>query len=70
MGTNPNIKRWGLFRTEGPHDAVRRYQLARLEEVSLAYPAPGNEPPRRQPVAAPEPLRETSPARDAGKRAA
>lgn len=43
MNHSPNIKRWGLFRSDGPHDAVRRYQLARLEEVSLAYPAPGNE---------------------------
>ena len=47
MGNPQNIKRWGLFRTDGPHDAVRRYQLARLEEVALAYPVPGSEPPLR-----------------------
>ena len=48
MGNTPNIKRWGLFRTDGPHDAVRRYQLARLEEVALAYPVPGSERPHRR----------------------
>lgn len=47
MGNPPNIRRWGLFPTNGPHDAVRRYQLARLEEVALAYPVPGTEPPAR-----------------------
>lgn len=65
MSANPKIRRWGLFPMEGSHDAVRRYQLARLEEVALAYPVPGTEPPPRpqpQPLggearleAAPEP---------------
>lgn len=50
MGTNPNIRRWGLFPKERSHDAVRRYQLARLEEVALAYPVPGTEPPPRPQV--------------------
>ena len=49
MGNPPNIKRWGLFRSDGPHDAVRRYQLARLEEVALAYPVPGSDRSRNPP---------------------
>ena len=54
MGNTPNIRRWGLFRTDGPHDAVRRYQLARLEEVALAYPVPGSDRPPVREVREPE----------------
>ena len=46
MNNSPNIKRWGLFRTDGQQEVVRRYQLARLEEVALAYPVPGSGAPK------------------------
>ena len=59
MHSNPNIKRWGLFRMDESRDVVRRYQLARLEEVALAFPVQGTEPARRRrPSGGGSPLRE------------
>ena len=38
MQQNPRIRRLGLIPISQPGEGVRRYMLARLEEVSLATP--------------------------------
>jgi hypothetical protein len=49
MSENSSFRRLGLVRMDGPHDAVRRYKLARLEEVALAWPAPDQDGQKRPP---------------------
>lgn len=62
MDTGSEIRRWGLVRMDGPHDAVRRYKLGRLEEVALAWPAPDQEPrPRPRPVRLKPPAADAAP---------
>jgi hypothetical protein len=38
MQPNPRIKRLGLIRVSQPDEGVRRYLLARLDDISLATP--------------------------------
>jgi hypothetical protein len=38
MGNNPRIRRLGLIRVSEPDEGVRRYLLARLDDISLATP--------------------------------
>jgi hypothetical protein len=43
MGTNnPRIRRIGLIRVSEPDEGVRRYLLARLDDLSLATPPGSN----------------------------
>jgi hypothetical protein len=44
MGGNPRIRRLALIPFEGPNDELRRYRLARMDEIALATP------PDRSPV--------------------
>ena len=54
MNTNPRIRRLALVAVEGPHDELRRYRLARMDELALATPPypPIAEPGIRPPVQA------------------
>ena len=38
MGVNPRIRRLTLVPFEGPDDELRRYRLARMDEIALATP--------------------------------
>jgi hypothetical protein len=38
MHQNPRIRRLGLIRVSEPDEGVRRYLLARLDDISLATP--------------------------------
>jgi hypothetical protein len=38
MGGNPHIRRLTLVPFEGPDDELRRYRLARMDEIALATP--------------------------------
>lgn len=38
MGANPHIRRLALVPFEGPDDELRRYRLARMDEIALATP--------------------------------
>jgi hypothetical protein len=38
MPHNPRIRRLALVPVEGPHDELRRYRLARMDELALATP--------------------------------
>ena len=38
MGANPRIRRITLVPFEGPDDELRRYRLARMDEIALATP--------------------------------
>jgi hypothetical protein len=38
MGANPRIRRLALVPFEGPDDTLRRYRLARMDEIALATP--------------------------------
>ena len=38
MHQNPRIRRLGLIRVSQPDEGVRRYLLARLDDISLATP--------------------------------
>jgi hypothetical protein len=38
MGANPRIRRLALVPFEGPDDELRRYRLARMDEIALATP--------------------------------
>ena len=38
MQQNPRIRRLGLIRVSQPDEGVRRYLLARLDDISLATP--------------------------------
>jgi hypothetical protein len=38
MGANPRIRRLTLVPFEGPDDELRRYRLARMDEIALATP--------------------------------
>jgi hypothetical protein len=38
MQHNPRIRRLGLIRVSQPDEGVRRYLLARLDDISLATP--------------------------------
>jgi hypothetical protein len=38
MERNPHIRRLGLIRISQPDEGVRRYLLARLDDISLATP--------------------------------
>jgi hypothetical protein len=42
----PRVNRIGLVPVSQPGEAVRRYRLARLEDVSLATPVSGSLPRR------------------------
>jgi hypothetical protein len=50
MAGNPRIRRLTLVPFEGPNDELRRYRLARMDEIALATPpdrslADAREPP-------------------------
>jgi hypothetical protein len=38
VAANPRIRRLALVPFEGPDDALRRYRLARMDEIALATP--------------------------------
>ena len=38
MAGNPRIRRLALVPLEGPDDQLRRYRLARMDELALATP--------------------------------
>ena len=38
MGANPRIRRLALVPYEGSDDRLRRYRLARMDEIALATP--------------------------------
>jgi hypothetical protein len=38
MAANPHIRRLTLIPFEGPDDTLRRYRLARMDEIALATP--------------------------------
>ena len=38
MGANPRIRRIALVPFEGPDDELRRYRLARMDEIAIATP--------------------------------
>jgi hypothetical protein len=38
MAANPRIRRLALVPFEGPDDELRRYRLARMDEIALATP--------------------------------
>jgi hypothetical protein len=38
MAANPRIRRLALVPFEGPDDTLRRYRLARMDEIALATP--------------------------------
>jgi hypothetical protein len=38
MDANPRIRRLALVPFEGPDDTLRRYRLARMDEIALATP--------------------------------
>jgi hypothetical protein len=38
MGANPRIRRLALVPFEGPDDQLRRFRLARMDEIALATP--------------------------------
>jgi hypothetical protein len=42
MHQNPRIRRLGLIRVSQPDEGVRRYLLARLDDISLATPPNGD----------------------------
>jgi hypothetical protein len=42
MPANPRIRRLGLIRVSHPDEGVRRYLLARLDDISLATPPTRN----------------------------
>ena len=42
MPHNPRIRRLGLIRVSEPDEGVRRYLLARLDDISLATPYSDN----------------------------
>jgi hypothetical protein len=44
MHQNPRIRRLGLIRVSQPDERVRRYLLARLDDISLSTPALGSPP--------------------------
>jgi hypothetical protein len=45
MHQNPRIRRLGLVRVSQPGEGVRRYLLARLDEISLSTPPVPGIPP-------------------------
>jgi hypothetical protein len=45
MHQNPRIRRLGLIRVSQPDEGVRRYLLARLDEISLSTPPVLDTPP-------------------------
>lgn len=47
MGTNPRIRRLTLIPLEGPDEELRRYRLARMDEIALATPPDPSLPERR-----------------------
>ena len=47
MGANPRIRRLALVPFEGPDDELRRYRLARMDEIALATPPDPSLPERR-----------------------
>ena len=47
MGANPRIRRLTLVPFEGPDDELRRYRLARMDEIALATPPDPSLPERR-----------------------
>jgi hypothetical protein len=61
MAANPRIRRLTLIPFEGPDDELRRYRLARMDEIALATPPDpslaerrnGQSPSRKVPDAAP-----------------
>jgi hypothetical protein len=52
MGANPRIRRLALVPFEGPDDELRRYRLARMDEIALATPPDPSLPERRNGSAA------------------
>jgi hypothetical protein len=38
MGGDPGIRRLTLIPASGPTDEIRRYRLAHLDEIALAWP--------------------------------
>jgi hypothetical protein len=49
---NPRVRRIGLIRVSETDEGVRRYLLARLDEISLATPAQPAKPALRQAASA------------------
>jgi hypothetical protein len=61
MEGNPGITRLTLIPAPGPTDEIRRYRLARMDDVALAWPPDqpegstgGGEPPEKGDDAPPE----------------
>ncbi len=50
MGNNPRIRRLGLIRVSEPDEGVRRYLLARLDDISLATPHSNGNGSARSPL--------------------
>lgn len=48
MAGNPRIRRLALVPFEGPNDELRRYRLARMDEIALATPPDRSLIDRRQ----------------------
>jgi hypothetical protein len=44
------VRRLAIVRLGGPDDGVRRYRLARLDEIALASPPEKALPPEAEPV--------------------
>jgi len=47
MDANPRIRRITLIPYEGPDDELRRYRLARMDEIALATPPERSSPEPR-----------------------
>jgi hypothetical protein len=61
MGANPRIRRLALVPFEGPDDELRRYRLARMDEIALATPPDPSLPERRNGDAADGAIADASP---------
>ena len=67
MAANPRIRRITLVPYEGPDDELRRYRLARMDEIALATPP--NPAASRQERDAPSRMRAAKPPGGRARRA-
>ncbi|HKP88644.1 MAG TPA: hypothetical protein VJT75_01600 [Thermoleophilaceae bacterium] len=61
MSANPRIRRLALVPFEGPDDELRRYRLARMDEIALATPPDPSLAERRNGFEAKDPGAEAEP---------
>ncbi|MFL5781073.1 MAG: hypothetical protein ACJ760_07170 [Thermoleophilaceae bacterium] len=61
MAQNPRIRRLALVPFEGPDDTLRRYRLARMDEIALATPPDPAATKRQNGQAAAKPAGEPAP---------